>query len=320
MTLEEACDAYLSDVRARNLSGSSIRGYGVLFRKLGRFAAEQGLVNIDEIDAASLRQWRESWSWASSTHQTNLNRLKTFFSFALRAGWISESPAAELRPPKVDRPPTMPLGRAEVAKLVAAAEGMPRERALLLLLRYSGISIRDAATLRRDSVDGRELTLRRTKTGELVICDLPIVVVEALAKRRQGGLGALLLDRRVQAPHSGELLARAPASGRRTRRGSGLPAPQAARHVCRRTTAGRRGDAGREHSAGSFQHSDHGAVLRAVEPVSTRSPGGDCAGRPPEGRAAQRADQHTFRYDKRGSCLNPAPANGPAKGHHDEEH
>ena len=97
-------------------------------------------------------------------------------------GWLEESPAASLRPPKVDPPPTMPLSRAEVRALVRAASDRPREQALLLLMRYSGLAIRDAATLPRDSVDGNQLTLRRAKTGELVLCELPSPVVEALAR------------------------------------------------------------------------------------------------------------------------------------------
>ena len=137
---------------------------------------------IAAVDAGFLRTWRESWTWAATTHQTNLKLLKAFFRFAAEQGWLEESPAASLRPPRVDPPPTMPLSRAEVLALVRAASDHPRGQALLLLMRYSGLAIRDAATLPRDAVDGNQLTLRRAKTGEFVLCELPQPVVEALER------------------------------------------------------------------------------------------------------------------------------------------
>ena len=180
MKLVDACEAYLADVRARNLSSSSIRAYRSLFRALQRFAATRGVRLLAEADAGFLRAWRESWTWAPTTHQTNLKLLKAFFRFTAEQGWLEKSPAASLRPPKADPPPTMPLSKAEVRALVLAASDHPREQALLLLMRYSGLAIRDAATLPRDAVDGSQLTLRRAKTGELVLCELPPSVVEAL--------------------------------------------------------------------------------------------------------------------------------------------
>ena len=180
MTLQDGFEAYLADVRARNLSSSSVRGYKSLFGALERFATARGVRLITEVNASLLLAWRQSWTWAPTTHQTNLRLLKAFFRFAVEQGWLEESPAAGLRPPKVDPPPTMPLSRAEVRALVRAASDHPREQALLLLMRYSGLAIRDAATLHRNALDGNQLTLRRAKTGELVLCELPTPVVEAL--------------------------------------------------------------------------------------------------------------------------------------------
>ena len=75
----------------------------------------------------------------------------------------------------------MPLTASEVQALLAASEDQPRERALILLMRYSGLAIGDAVTLRRTAVAGTELTLRRAKSGELVTVDLPDGVVRAMA-------------------------------------------------------------------------------------------------------------------------------------------
>ena len=78
----------------------------------------------------------------------------------------------------------MPLELSEMLALLAASKQQPKERALILLMRYSGLAIGDAVTLRRDSVAGTELTLRRAKSGELVTVDLPHAVVAAMASIR----------------------------------------------------------------------------------------------------------------------------------------
>ncbi len=70
----------------------------------------------------------------------------------------------------------------EMRMLLVAAESISaRDCAFVLLMRYSGLSIQDAATLARDRLDGTLLTLRRGKSGELVQVDLPAPVVTALA-------------------------------------------------------------------------------------------------------------------------------------------
>jgi integrase len=55
-----------------------------------------------------------------------------------------------------------------------------RLRALVLLLRYSGLRIRDAATLGRNRIQEDKLFLYTAKTGTPVYCPLPPVVIEAL--------------------------------------------------------------------------------------------------------------------------------------------
>jgi integrase len=55
-----------------------------------------------------------------------------------------------------------------------------RLRALILLLRYSGLRIRDAVTLSRDRIRDGKLFLLTAKTGTAVWCPLPECVIEAL--------------------------------------------------------------------------------------------------------------------------------------------
>ena len=189
MTIREACDAYLREIKARNLSKGSREGYESLFRNLQAFADGTGIARIDALDRAAIRAWREQWKWAHSTQVRVLRQLQAFFGFLLQEGWIRESPIEGIRKPKADPRPTMPLSRDEMRALLAAAGPTSREHALLLLLRYSGLAIIDAATLRRDALEpSGELVLRRAKSGELVTVALPdqvIVAMEAVAQPGQ---------------------------------------------------------------------------------------------------------------------------------------
>ena len=181
MTIEEACGAYLRDLEARSIRDSTKQGYETLFRQLQVFAAESGMDSIAEIGTGAVRRWREGWECADSTHGKRLKQLKAFFAFAKQEGWITRSPLDGVRPPKSNSRPTMPLRVDEMCALLSAAARKPREQALLLLLRYSGLAILDGVTLRRDAVTaGGELALRRAKSGELVTVALPDTALAAL--------------------------------------------------------------------------------------------------------------------------------------------
>ena len=189
MTVQEACGAYLRELEARNARPATRAAYRSLFRSLQAFAAAAGIVRIDALDRKAFRAWREQWTWAHSTQARALAQFGAFFRYAAQEGWTRESPLAGIRRPKADARPTMPLSEQEMRSLLAATDRAPREQALLLLLRYSGLAIRDAATLRRDALEpSGELVLRRAKSGELVTVALPdqvVAAVEASAPRGQ---------------------------------------------------------------------------------------------------------------------------------------
>ena len=181
MTIADACAAYLRDLEARNIRKSTKAGYQSLFRQLEAFAARTGAESLEGITGDAVRNWREQWDCAYSTQGRRLQQLNAFFSFAKGEGWISRSPLNGIRSPKSEARSTMPLSIDEMRALLEASNGKPREQALLLVLRYSGVAISDAATLARSSVHASgELILRRSKSGELVTVLLPMEALAAL--------------------------------------------------------------------------------------------------------------------------------------------
>lgn len=187
MTLQNACEAYLRDMEARHLRPSTRKSYRSLFRAWRAYAVEHGLPELASFDQAEMRAWRDSWVCKPGTQIKRLQQLKAFFSHAMQVGWIEASPMAGLKPPRSRSKPVMPLSREEFRALIAASVAKPKEQALLLLMRFSGLSIMDAVTLRRDAIRGNELTLRRAKSGELVMLYVPDLVIVSLERIKQPG-------------------------------------------------------------------------------------------------------------------------------------
>ena len=180
MKLAEACSIFLHEVEARKRSHSTYRGYDYLFRVWARYANEHGLTDLDSFTQDEIRRWRDSWTTSTSTTKLRLTLLRTFFRFAVKEDWIDHFPMGNILNPKVVSKPTLPFNLDEMRSLVVAAEDRIQEKALILLMRYAGLSIQDAVTCSRDHVNGDTLILRRAKTGEFVIAYLPDPVIELL--------------------------------------------------------------------------------------------------------------------------------------------
>jgi integrase len=93
---------------------------------------------------------------------------------------MERNPAAALKPSKVTHRPTLPFSDDEVDRLLKAAQEMvafgrygPRIEPMILLLRYSGFRMQDAACLERKRLTGDKVFLYQQKTGTPVYCPLP---------------------------------------------------------------------------------------------------------------------------------------------------
>ena len=98
---------------------------------------------------------------------------------------VTKNPASKLKAPKITLCPTLPYTREEMIRILTAAEKYRAEcptrgkdnairlRALVFLLRYSGVRIGDAISLTSDRVNQNRLFLYTAKTGTPVNTVLP---------------------------------------------------------------------------------------------------------------------------------------------------
>jgi integrase/recombinase XerD len=190
--IEQAAKDFTADAEARKLKDRTIYKYKLLFGQLSAFAQEHGFRFLEELDTPALRKFRASWKDANLAALKKLERLRSFFRFAHENGWIAGNPLAGIKNPKVTMRPTLPFSRDEMIAILERAQknigkvqqhgrdNARRLRALILLLRYTGLRIGDAVSCSVDRLADGKLRLYTQKTGTHVHCPLPEFVVREL--------------------------------------------------------------------------------------------------------------------------------------------
>jgi integrase/recombinase XerD len=196
VSVNAACDSFLKDCKARKLSDASIGKYELLTTELKE---QYGKRSVRSLSLPDMREYRESWKMAAISTRKKLERLRTFFSFCQESDWTGQNPAKAIKPPQSRPKPTLPFTDPEVEKILWATEVYPnkgiygvdsgrRIRIFITLLRYSGLRIRDAATLSRDKLNGNKLQLYTQKTGQPVWLPLPAKIAKELEELATEGV------------------------------------------------------------------------------------------------------------------------------------
>jgi integrase/recombinase XerD len=194
VTLSKAIDLYTTDRETGGLGSSALKK---MKRELKRFKAFMELRSVffpNELSLELLLEYRGTWKslYPSTGTQNQVQaRLRAFLRFCHDAGWMAKLP--KLSPITVDEPPTLPLSATEYETLLAKIPSVftderksHRTRALIQLMRYSGLAIRDAVTLPRsemlhDKKKGfHRVKTARQKTGTHVSVLLPSHVADEL--------------------------------------------------------------------------------------------------------------------------------------------
>jgi integrase/recombinase XerD len=191
-TIQKAIELYLSDKLTQGLDPTAHKKH---VRELGRFTdfmSKRSKFFPHEIGLTDLTEFRAGWvtHYASSMTRAKVQeRLRGFLRYAFNAKMIDHIP--QLSPIKVTEPPTLPLTDAQFAKLLEvipvefkSADRMQRFRALIRLMRYSGLAIQDAVTLKRAELvwDSKSklhnVVTSRQKTGVHVSVPIPADVAQ----------------------------------------------------------------------------------------------------------------------------------------------
>jgi len=195
ITVKIACEKFISDAEVRGLSEPMLRKLKHVTNELKDIF---GPVSLRSVTVDDLRRVREGWKLAPITTQKRLEMLRSFFRFCVDSGWIARNPAKAIKPPIVQFEPTLPYTAEEMEKILWAADtireihqkmpaGIERKtRALILVMRYSGLRISDAVSLRPEHVKNGKIFLYQAKTKHLVWVPVPEEVIRILAEIKSG--------------------------------------------------------------------------------------------------------------------------------------
>lgn len=193
--IKKAVEAYLADAVSRNVAEATLDKLETIFDKqFLTWTQAQGLEYIDEIELDTLLNFRSTWLDGALAKQKKQSRVIGFFWACVRRRYLIENPALGLGRIKVVQIPTdyFPPNEFQCILDATYVYGDPRGgyipikdtrtrlRTLTLLMRWSGLRIRDAILLERHRLDGDSLLLYQAKTGTPVYVPLPPFVVEAL--------------------------------------------------------------------------------------------------------------------------------------------
>jgi len=162
----------------QDLSHGTKRNQKRTLNFLQEHCEKHGLKAVEDIDLEAIDLFRAAREISALTWTKELQILRHFFKFCLDREWIEKNPAKLVSMPKNLPPaPREPYTQNDIIKIIAAADqiGMGaayerlRARAMVLLLRYTGLRVSDVATLAKDRIRDGQIHLYTTKNGKPVL-------------------------------------------------------------------------------------------------------------------------------------------------------
>ena len=146
-TLTDAREAFLKAKTVKRVSPGTLSRYGLETQRLVTFCERRGVFTVEGLDLELMTDYKATWPerYPSTTTQHLVQLcVRVFLNYCHAAGWLTRVP--KLDPIKVDEPPTTPLTDQEYARVLGAAK-TKRARAIIQLMRWTGLANRDAACL-----------------------------------------------------------------------------------------------------------------------------------------------------------------------------
>jgi integrase/recombinase XerD len=198
--LIEAIDLFTQSKKNKNVTKKVLDKYTRELARLRAFCESRGVLTVQALTGDLLTEYCGTWPelYPSTTTRSKVReRCRSFLRYCYQVRWLDR--VLPLDTIQVDEPETMPLTEAEYATLldsvyVAFENKQTQERvhALIQLMRWSGLAIRDALTLKRSGLihDAEKKVYRvvtsRHKTGTHVSVPIPEVVAKELLAALNG--------------------------------------------------------------------------------------------------------------------------------------
>lgn len=206
-TLVDATAVFLADKTVQGVSAGVIARYKSELTRLASFCNKSGVWTVSGLTPELMTGYAGTWAMHKSTNTRAQCRklLRSFLRFCHESHWLDRLP--RVPPVPVEEPPTLPLSDVDYLRLLETLDRMAetkphltlrgktrpidpathvRLRALIQLMRWSGLAIMDAvrlpfAEVQYDQSKGLyRVVTSRTKTAVPVSVVIPKTVAEEL--------------------------------------------------------------------------------------------------------------------------------------------
>ena len=192
--LEEAVKTFLTSKAQSGVTEKHCAKLKFELKCFSDFVVAKGLVNLGDIKTEHVLAYRNSLVGAQNTRAKKIFRLIGFFRFCVEMGWIQRN-VAQVSAVKLkydDAQTPRALTHAQFETVMAAIpkvngrttdEQRRKLRALITLMRWTGLAIRDAVTIERTRFQANgdgfwKLLLYRAKTGHPVFATIKADVMQ----------------------------------------------------------------------------------------------------------------------------------------------
>jgi integrase/recombinase XerD len=192
--LQSSIDIFLQDKKNQGVTAAVLGKYTRELQRLRDYCEQNRVFTVQGITRELLTGFCATWPElypSTYTRSKVRERVRSFLRYCYEAQWIPRIP--QLAKIKVEEPPTLPLTADEYTRLLDAIygtiEGKEKQtqvHALIQLMRWSGLAIRDALTLKRSELQHDKVrklyrvVTARQKTGTHVSVPIPPDVAEEL--------------------------------------------------------------------------------------------------------------------------------------------
>jgi integrase/recombinase XerD len=219
--IDDAVKTFLDTKAASGVTAKHTAKLKFELEHFSQFVLGKGLVNLGDLKTEHVVAYRNSLTGAQNTRAKKVFRLIGFFRFCVEMGWIqrniAQAQAVKLKYDDTQTPKA--LIDAQFETLLAAVQKVNgrttddqrrKLRGLLLLMRWSGLSIRDAVCIERARFDRKDthtaLFLHRAKTSHPVYAILRNEIVDEVFALANPGGRYLFVESVPQDEHDLDLL------------------------------------------------------------------------------------------------------------------
>jgi integrase len=189
--LETAIDGY-KDKKSKRSDAVTGKTRRILARMQKFLWDTYRIDTVQEVKLPHLTKFVAGWNDANSMQRNNQTIVKAFWTFCVDSDFITKSPAKGLDAIAEVRTQVRPFTQQEMIKIFQAIPALHDQygrcggdieiqtKAFVYVMRWTGMSIGDTTTLKKDEVSGWKILTARTKTNESVYGKVPQFVIDAL--------------------------------------------------------------------------------------------------------------------------------------------